>query len=487
MSAIEVICLLYGYLTVSLAVSLVAVVRKRRTAILSALLVALLLIACVLLSYRIAGTSPLSTLLTSISDRQPRPLLAAILGGAASLTWIPWSLQRHTSHGIGSSRQLTAINWTSFAWLASFTFVVLACGGALAWDHAFDIQLTKPQMLIPGLSIRKVADLERPPVRLCTGKPGVFFVSTYFTDDSGRFGGSIEEFSKDPETRAYRGKLVCTSYMLYRPFGLVAVGDRLYVSRSGHATWANNGTVTDENSGAITALADLDRDGYYEYADDIVQNLPGAGGPDTMHQNNGIAVGANGELFVAIGTSGDREIDERPFAGSVTKINVSDGTQTLVAEGLRNPFGIAVSEEGDVFVTDNDSSDNGGDELNHIIQGEHYGHPFVVPGDVKKPYEGYRNALLLSENTTSFGGIAFAEGPHVPPELRGKLLLCDMGSNRLLAITLKKDGNSYTAHKVDVIATLHSPLDVAVGADGVIYVTSRFYECVYAIEADRIE
>jgi len=349
-----------------------------------------------------------------------------------------------------------------------------------------DIQLTQPRVLDDSLTIRKVAELPMPPIRIAAENNGKFYVSAYFTNDGGQYGGVIYKYEPSPESELYSGRIVSSSHVLYRPFGLAVSGDELYVSRSGHAAWANHGEITDKSCGAITCLRDLDCDGYFEYMNDIARDLPGAGGPDTMHQNNGIAI-HDDDLYVALAMNSDRDPDERVNSGTVLKVNLKNGRQEVVAEGFRNPFGIAVNSVGDIFVTDNDPGDGHGDELNYVIRGEHYGHPYVTTTDPPTKASGFQEPIFISDPDSNFAGIAFASGKHVPASLRNRLLLCDFGNNRVLSLALERKDGIYKCVDVQVLATVHTPVDISVAQDGVIYVASRFYKAVYAIEPKEQE
>lgn len=71
-----------------------------------------------------------------------------------------------------------------------------------------------------------------------------------------------------------------------------------------------------------------------------------------------------------------------PCSGSVLKLPLGGGPVELVAWGFRNPFGLAFSPEGNLFVTDNSYGTRGscpvdgtGDILWEIKSGACYGWP----------------------------------------------------------------------------------------------------------------
>jgi glucose/arabinose dehydrogenase len=114
----------------------------------------------------------------------------------------------------------------------------------------------------------------------------------------------------------------------------------------------------------------------------------------------------NTGAYVPFGTSttpGQVIKGQLPCTGSVLRMPVGGGNIELVAWGFRNPFGLAVSPDGRLFVTENGYDDRGsrpvwgtGDVLWEVKQGMWYGWPdfsagkaisndgeFEVPGEKK--------------------------------------------------------------------------------------------------------
>jgi glucose/arabinose dehydrogenase len=99
---------------------------------------------------------------------------------------------------------------------------------------------------------------------------------------------------------------------------------------------------------------------------------------------------ANTGAYSAFGTSttaGQVIKGMVPCNGSIMKIPVSGGNAELVAWGFRNPFGLAFSADGKLFVTDNGFDDRGsrpvwgsGDVLWEIKQDAWYGWPDFSAG-----------------------------------------------------------------------------------------------------------
>ena len=77
----------------------------------------------------------------------------------------------------------------------------------------------------------------------------------------------------------------------------------------------------------------------------------------------------------------------------------------VMAEGIRNTFGLAYSANGDLFGVENSDDRDDPDEMNWIREGRHYGFPWNIGGDVTPqqfPEYDPHNDPLLSPN--AWGG-----------------------------------------------------------------------------------
>jgi hypothetical protein len=110
-----------------------------------------------------------------------------------------------------------------------------------------------------------------------------------------------------------------------------------------------------------------------------------------------------------------------PCSGAVMRIPLEGGNPELVAWGFRNPYGLAFSEEGELFVTDNGYDDRGsrpvwgtGDYLWKVEEGNWYGWPdysggrpieyFKVPGG-KAPEKVLREDPGQPPHSTALLGV----------------------------------------------------------------------------------
>jgi hypothetical protein len=327
-----------------------------------------------------------------------------------------------------------------------------------------------------GWRIRKVADLNVSPTSMAMSGPNEILVAGY---SGGYFqNGAILKLRVTQEGVQQSN----IALGLTRPHGVAERNGKIYVSRAGQYSKAIGGRITQMNTGCITELQDLDGDGIYEFADDIIDGLPGAQLPDGLHQNNNIAFLDDGTLLVTVGNPNDHSPPTGLVDGNILKVNVSDKTYTIFATGFRNPFGLTVSGNGKIFCTDNDSNDtNLGDRLIEVAQGGKYGHPFRDSFGVN-----VTGADSILTRLSSAQGIAsYPSGVDARDE--NKLVVASYGDDSINWITLPAEGPQENAQKVrvDFLAKIPSPVAVCCSPNGVIFACSYRERALYEIRRDK--
>jgi glucose/arabinose dehydrogenase len=482
MSTIDLVIFLTSYLLVVAFVALAEWLRSRRLTALVLVVVAL----AVLSTTTVVGSWPkpeggyLGLLWFLVQERDFSAVVALGLGGASALAWLAW-LNGRLDFSPDDRRNRLIRQTISYS-----LFVVSVLGVALAayafiWKDLRGIQLD-PLVRVhePGFVVEKIADLENPPIRVAVGDGQKVYVCYDYFGDAGTMGGGIVELAADPATGKYSQRVAADSPLLMRCYGLAVRDGELFVSRSGICARASEGRIRYDEAGAVTRLSDMDGDGYFEFADDVVTGLPGARGPVTMHQNNGLCVGSDGALFVTVASAADRSIADHPWEGTILRVSPDLASTRVFAEGFRNPFGVTVGPDGELFATDNDVDANPGDELNHIVEGSHYGHPYVVPGEVADA-GGFRDPVLVGEHEMNFLGLAYATATALPDNCRDCLYVADFMQNAVWRMRLEKSGSSYRVVSVDRFVTISSPIDIAVSPAGEFFVVSRVTRNVYRI------
>lgn len=324
---------------------------------------------------------------------------------------------------------------------------------------------------VDGFEIRRIAQVSLHPTGIAVDGENRIFVSGFagMAYQSGAV-VQLEQFgqSKPVEVRV--------ASHLNRPHGLAFHNGDLYVSRAGQFTRARMGRFVQEDTGAITRLRDTDRDGRFDLFEDIVVGLPGAQQPDPLHQNNGIAVDSQGNLYVTVGAPSDHGPVTHKFAGAILRCSLKDNSVEVFARGFRNPFGIALDSKDEVFCTDNDSVLDAGDELNHVIEGCHYGHPYTS-ADKALQIEGVTKPLLRFESAQ---GLTYAPPGSLPNGFDDCLYVAAYTENRIYRIELEEAGSTHRAQK-HFFAEVPSPIDLVVSGDGRLLVASHEDQSIYEI------
>jgi sugar lactone lactonase YvrE len=487
MTAVDLCVFLSSYTLVVAFVTVAELLRSRSLWSFLAVVVALVaIIATTAVGFYLKpGDSYFQLLWFLVEERDFSAVASLGLGVAAGLVWVTRLFDRSPLASDGVRRRTIQYGIVQVVLAASIIGVML-CSQAFIWKEIRGIKLDPVvRMHAPGFIIEKIADLEYAPIRVAADDAGNAYVSYDYLEEMGTVGGGIIELSRNGTEGRFQQKIVATSPILFKCFGLAARNGDLFVSRSGVLSRANQGKISYEEAGSVTQLRDIDGDGYFEFAHDVVTGLPGSRGPETMHQNNGIAFAEDGSLFVACASAGDRTLDEHPWGGTVLRVSPDFATTEVFARGFRNPFGIAFGPDNELFLNDNDIDGNAGDEFNHIIQDEHYGHPFVVPHESSVEAEGFRDPILVGEHEWNFLGMAYATSQSIPEEYRNCMYIADFMQRTIWRLKLEKSGETYKVTLIDKFASISTPIDIAVNESGEFFVISRNAKKVYCIRPRR--
>ena len=376
-------------------------------------------------------------------------------------------------------RQPASLRWHFPAIFSIYAFSVL-CFAILLLKDRISPYLPDPsataavgviqQETIDGYRLEKLADLSIAPTAMAIGPNQQLYVAGY--SGIAFQNGVIVEI--DIVDGSFSERVVAKN--LNRPHGIAFHDGDLYVSRSGQHSTAKNGVIRQHDTGAITRLSDLDGDGIFDRYDDVVTGLPGAQLPDGLHTNNGISFDEDGTLYITVGAPSDDGPAIHKLAGSILRVDADGKNLEIFAEGLRNPFDLTFGPNGSLFCTDNDANARGhGDELNHVVKDNHYGHPYSVHGT---QVTGTTAPIL---QVSSAQGLAYASpSDAISDELpNGCLYVASYGDDHVNRITLEATGETYEA-TLSFFASIPSPIDVVV-QDDVLFVCSHHGSALYRI------
>jgi putative membrane-bound dehydrogenase-like protein len=248
---------------------------------------------------------------------------------------------------------------------------------------------------------------------------------------------------------------------------------------------APDGALYVSHTGRVTAARDLNGDGEAEDVREIVSGLPNG-----RHQNNGLAFGPDGKLYMTNGSTCNDCQEADPRSAAILRLN-PDGTGLGVfARGLRNPYDLTFTPDGRLWATDNGSDPpcNTIDELDLIVEGGDYGWPYSPGCDAFA--KGMPPVAGLGFNTSS-DGLVYYDAGAFPAEYRGSFFVAQFGANsgdpsigkRVVRVTVQQTAEGPRGEVTDFALGLDNPLDVAVDRDGSLLVadfgSGKVYRIIY--------
>lgn len=420
------------------------------------------------------GSNFAASMLQAFLARDRSAMTTLLLGAAAAAPWVLFALNPVSpSNARGTVARSVLVSVALVGSLAAFiTLFVVLLARAQYNNPSFARMLWSDTMKQKGFDLTRIGDVgpnESHPVALAVDENENVYV-TYHVYFIGKEHGGVQMFSLNPDGSDYARRTLVDSPILARPFGLAVRSGDLFVSRSGRLGFVSEGEIRHTDAGAVTRIRDLDGNGEYEFMDDILTGMPGSRGPDPQHQNQGIAFTRDGRLLVTNGTPSDHSPPTHPWEGTVLELSADFSQVSVFARGFRNPFGITVTESGNVVATDNDSSSESGDELNHVRRGDHHGHPF--DHDPTIPSTGFAKPIFRGPRTGNLVGVVQVPTDHPVAELRGTLLVADHAGDRIWRVSIDETGDEIVVTESEPYFNVPAPLNVAVGPSGTIYVLS---------------
>jgi putative membrane-bound dehydrogenase-like protein len=200
--------------------------------------------------------------------------------------------------------------------------------------------------------------------------------------------------------------------------------------------------------------------------------------PTRLHCANGVVVGHDGWLYLALGDNGvnvlrpegDRLIHH---GGGILRCRPDGRNLHLFSTGLRNIYDIALDAELNVFTRDNEN--DGGTymvRVCHSFFGADHGYPYHYEdrkGEAMPPIGDFGLG-------SSAGGVCYLE-QQFPPAYRGNLFFCEWGKS-VVRYELKRSGSGFAPVKEIEFATGDSkdtypfkPTDIVIQPDGTMMVS----------------
>jgi glucose/arabinose dehydrogenase len=213
---------------------------------------------------------------------------------------------------------------------------------------------------------------------------------------------------------------------LYSPFGMALVGDSLYVA----------------NSDALVRLRYTEGATQAQGAPEKVVDLPG--GTLNHHWTKNVIASPDGtRLFVTVGSNSnvaEHGMEAEDGRAAIWEVRLPGGEHRLYATGLRNPNGMAFTDDGTLWTVVNERDEIGSDlvpdYLTSVKDGGFYGWPYSYFGanvDTRVPPrpELVRTAIVpdyaLGAHTASLG-LVNAKGNSLPSRFAEGMFVGQHGS-----------------------------------------------------------
>ena len=242
----------------------------------------------------------------------------------------------------------------------------------------------------------------------------------------------------------------------------------------------HDGTVYVMHAPFLTALRDTKGTGVADERRDLLTGLglTPEQNPSRLHCANGVVVGHDGWLYLAMGDNG---IDvPRPegdrlvlHGGGILRCRPDGRDLHVFATGLRNIYDVALDAELNVFVRDNEN--DGGTymiRVCHSFFGADHGYPYLY---YEHPDEALPPLADLGLGSSA-GGVCYLE-QQFPPEYRGNLFFCEWGRS-VVRYPLQRQGSGFAPVKeIEFAAGAPNdpygfrPSDIVVQRDGTMMVS----------------
>jgi putative heme-binding domain-containing protein len=256
------------------------------------------------------------------------------------------------------------------------------------------------------------------------------------------------------------------------PRGIIAMGDRVYVL---HTTFSKE---TGKASGMdLVVFEDKNQDGVADGpSSPLIQNISSPKflqSRGTDHATNGIRMGIDGWIYIAVGDFGFHDAVDRSgkkmtqLGGGIVRVR-PDGTEMEVyTHGMRNIYDVAIDPYMNIFTRGN-TNDGGGWNIrfsNQIQSGE-YGYPVLFQHFTEEIIPA-----LIDLGGGSGTGALFMDDPTWPAKYNQVPMMADWGRSQLYVHRVTPDGPTFKQKEEEFIK-LAQITDLDIDASGRVYLSA---------------
>lgn len=256
------------------------------------------------------------------------------------------------------------------------------------------------------------------------------------------------------------------------PRGILVMGDQVFVmhtvfsKETGKATGMNLEVFKDKDQNGVA-------DGPPEPLIEHISNAHMLVERGTDHATNGIRMGIDGWIYIAVGDFGFHDATDRSgkkltmLGGGIVRVR-PDGTEMeIYTHGTRNIYDVAIDPYMNIFTRDN-TNDGGGWNIrfSHHIQSGEYGYPVL--------FQHFTDEILPALVDLGGGsgtGSLFMDEPTWPEKYNHVPMTADWGRSELYINRLTPDGASFQQKEEEFIQ-LPQITDLDVDGSGILYLSA---------------
>jgi putative heme-binding domain-containing protein len=256
------------------------------------------------------------------------------------------------------------------------------------------------------------------------------------------------------------------------PRGIIVKGDQVFVLHTIFSAETKKATGMD-----LVVFEDKNHDGVADGSEKpLLQHISNPNmlaERGTDHATNGIRMGIDGWIYIAVGDFGFYDAVDRGgkkltmLGGGIVRVR-PDGTETeIYSHGTRNIYDVAIDPYMNVFTRDN-TNDGGGWNIrfSHQLQSGEYGYPLL--------FQNFTDEILPALVDLGGGsgtGALFMDEPTWPEKYNHVPMMADWGRSELYIHRVTPDGASFTQKQEDFIE-LPQITDLDVDGSGRLYLSA---------------
>jgi putative heme-binding domain-containing protein len=254
------------------------------------------------------------------------------------------------------------------------------------------------------------------------------------------------------------------------PRGILPIGDKLYVLH----TMFNDSIATGMD---LVVFEDKNQDGVADGPSrpliEHISNPVYLQSRGTDHATNGIRMGIDGWIYIAVGDFGFHEAVDRDgkkltmHGGGIVRVR-PDGTEMeIFSHGARNIYDVAIDPYMNIFTRDN-TNDGGGWNIrfSHQIQSGEYGYPVLF-----KHFTEEIIPAMVDLGGGSGTGSLFMDDPSWPEKFNHVPMMADWGRSEVYIHRVTSSQGSFTQKEEDFFK-LPQVTDLDVDGSGRLYLSA---------------